>query len=93
MPMIPGQRSRRIPTPSRDNVEKEKRQLTAEEQRLYSYIVSAPNEIKAIATKLIEDPIKDKTKGKTLPADALKGLSSHMSRDIIDIINIKKNLP
>lgn len=93
MPMIPGQRSRRIPTPSRDNVEKEKRQLTAEEQRLYSYIVNAPNEIKAIATKLIEDPIKDKTKGKTLPADALKGLSSHMSRDIIDIINIKKNLP
>lgn len=93
MPMIPGQRSRRVQTPSRDNVEKEKRQLTAEEQRLYSYIVSAPNEIKAIATKLIEDPIKDKTKGKTLPADALKGLSSHMSRDIIDIINIKKNLP
>lgn len=76
-------------------VESSKRQLTTEQQRLYRFLTTADPQVRSISTKLVEDEkrLGEKGVGAGLPKDALRGLSSKTSFDIIDINNIKRNIP
>ena len=75
------------------NVSQSKRQLTVEEDRIYKYLINQPAEIRAVTTKLVETAESSTERNATLPRDAVEGISNKISHDLIDIINIKKNLP
>lgn len=75
------------------NLSQSKRQLTEEESRVYKYLINQPAEIRAVTTKLVETAESSAERNATLPRDAVGGISNKISHDLIDIINIKKNLP
>lgn len=75
------------------NVSQSKRQLTEEESRIYKYLINQPAEIRAVTTKLVETAESSAERNATLPRDAVEGISNKISHDLIDIVNIKKNLP
>lgn len=75
------------------NVSQSKRQLTEEESRIYKYLINQPAEIRAVTTKLVETAESSAERNATLPREAVEGISNKISHDLIDIVNIKKNLP